>query len=99
MTALEKNSELEEIFDYKWSLTEKIDHNMKELEKLQAMLDDDDFAENREEIKRAIMSGKKIVSVQKTERNKLSTRRIAKQLGMKVGTVVYRYNNFCGVVL
>ncbi len=99
MTQLETNSELAEIFDYKWSLTEKIDHNMKELEKLQKMLGDEECAHDWPEIKRAIMSGKKIVSVQKTERNKLSTRRIAKQLGINPSTVTYRYNNFCGVIL
>lgn len=93
MTTKEKEIEMLEVFQYRKEITDKIDHNTRELLLVEiAFLDDPRNEDLRE--KRSL--GKKLLTAQIAERNKLSTPKIAKQFNMAPHIVRYQYNKFVG---
>lgn len=85
MTQLETDKELYEIFNHKKALTDKIEYNTVLLMKYESVNDED-----------MVKRGKGIMSLLVTEREKLSHKRIAKELNLNERAVRYRYRQFVG---
>lgn len=94
MTAKEKKLELEEIFSFKFMLTNKLNHNTNELLMIEAAIDDSKDSDETKRLERRKRTGEQLVSAQKTELSKLTSKRIAKQVNVSCSTVIYQYNQY-----
>jgi len=99
MTQLEKGNELHDIFTHKYALTDKIDYNVRLLMKYERAIGEEKDRDTRLKLKRKATEGRKRISFQKTERAKLSSNLIARQLGINIHTVKREYRLFAGVSL
>jgi len=96
MTAKEDNAEMLDIFEHKHALTEKINHNSALVNRYEIAAENESDDELRLEYELMAIRGRKLVSAQATERNKLTAEKIGKQLGMTKATVIYRYRVYEG---
>lgn len=94
MTAKEKKLELEEIFAFKLMLANKLNHNIKQLSMIEAAIDDSKDSDETKKLERRKRTGEQLVSAQKTELSKLTSKRIAKQVNVSCSTVIYQYNQY-----
>ena len=92
MTTKELNSELEEIFEHKYALLEKIDHNRNEIDRIGKAIEIEPSKREKLRLKGLAKKGRALIAHQMTERKKLTAKKIAQELGMKDSfTVRYRY--------
>ena len=96
MTTKEWESELKEILDFKIALNEKIDHNKKEVARLNALAEKEKDPTTKANIYRSVRRGEAIISTQITKRTKLSGEKIARQLGIKYHVVRYKERVYSG---
>jgi len=96
MTTKETNDEIYERFDFKIALSEKIDFNIELVAKYAKAAKEAEDEETRRECKRMARRGRKILSTQRTQRLKLSSREIAKQLGLDFYHVRYLFREYLG---
>lgn len=99
MTTKETSEELEEILNYKQALSNKITHNLFEVEKILSAFENSDDKDEKRQLKVEARRGKQIISVQVTERSKLTMIRIARELNIKLDHVKYRERQRAGVRL
>ena len=85
MTQQETDKELFEIFSHKKALTDNIEYDTGLLLKYEAVND-----------KEMVDRGRGIISFLVTEREKLSHKRIAQQLGLNEREVRWKYREFVG---
>lgn len=105
MTTKEINDELDEVLNYKLALTNKINHNTREVFKIDGEIirvtakikvESNNLVrkaleEWRKELRSLGTIGRKGLSKQVTERTKLSSERIAKQFNVTKAVVIYRW--------
>jgi transcriptional regulator with PAS, ATPase and Fis domain len=96
MTEKETNTEMLEIFRHKHALTEKINHNSAVTNRYEIAAERETNQERQKEYKAMVAKGKKLISNQVSERNKLTSEKIGKQLGLSKATIIYRYRVFAG---
>ncbi len=84
MTDKEKQSEMDEIFNFKYALTKKINNNTKVILRVESN------GQNSLEKNKLLAIYRKCLKTQITERNKLSANKVALQLGVK-GTYIEAY--------
>lgn len=96
MKMKEFESEAHMIFDHKIALTEKIDFNVKLSDKYAEASKTETNPLLKREYSQEATRGRKHVVFQKQERNKLSCRLIAKQLGVETSRIKYMFRQYVG---
>ena len=96
MTTKEWEGELKEILDFKISLTEKINYNLRKVAMLSVAMEEEKDPKIKKALKKEIAHGQRIISMQTTKRTKLSAEKIAKQLGIEAHKVRYREHVYSG---